>query len=209
VPVKAFAQEQRLPVGETGNVARTDALDRKPRAGLDVDFERGATEPVEQQPPERLETIITGNPEADQDLQLALGLEVGAAGTAVELVLQFRQRVLIELRLAQLQHGLDRRDNPVPTRFRQQRGVIALRLIGIRPSQIDKLRPTDVEQARTREIFARRDHLVGGICVREVFGLVDQNDPAGHAGPFRMTMAALSRSRPRWITRSNAVHGTA
>ena len=39
--------------------------------------------------------------------------------------------------------------------------------------------------------------------------LVNQDDPAGHAAPFRMTMAALSRSRPKWITRSNAVHGTA
>src|SRR5215470_5199090 len=92
---------------------------------------------------------------------------------------------------------------------RQQRGVVALRLIGVGPCQIDELRPSHVEQARAGEILARRNHLVRRLSVGEVFGLVDQNDPAGHACPFRMTMAALSRSRPRWVTRSNAVHGIA
>src|SRR5215471_13277054 len=77
------------------------------------------------------------------------------------------------------------------SRFRQQRGVVALRLIGIGARQIDELRPSHVEQARTGEILARRDHLVGGLSVGQVFGLVDQNDPAGHEGPFRMTMAAI------------------
>ena len=198
-----------LAVGQPRDVARTDALDREPGAGLDVDLQRRAAEPVEQQPPELLEARVAGDAEADQELELALGLVVGAAGTAVELVLELGQRVLVELGLAQLQHGLDARHHPVPARLRQQRRVVALRLVGVGARQVDELRPPHVEQARTREILARRDHLVRGIGVGEVFGLVDQNDPAGHEGPFRMTMAALSRSRPRWVTRSNAVHGTA
>src|SRR5207245_535125 len=77
----------------------------------------------------------------------------------------------------------------------------------IRPN--DELRPSHVEQAPTGEILARRDDLVWGLGVGKVFRLVDQNDPAGHERPFRMTMAALSRSRPKWVTRSNAGHGTA
>ena len=207
--VQRFPQERRLAIGEPGDVARADAVDREPRAGLHLHFERRTAEPVEQEPAERFETGVAGDAEADQQLELAFGLEVGAPGTAVELVLELRQRVLVELGLAQLQHGLDGRHDPVAARLRQQRSVVALRLIGVGARQIDELRPSHVEQARTREVLARRDHLVRRIGVGEVFGLVDQNDPAGHACPFRMTMAALSRSRPTWITRSNAVHGTA
>ena len=177
--------------------------------GSTIDLERRAAEPVEQQPAERLEALVARDAEADQELELALGLEIGAARTAVELVLELGQRVLVELRLAQLEHGLDRRHHAVAARLRQQRGVVALRLVGVGARQIDELRPPHVEQARTREILARGDHLVRGLGVGKIFGLVDQNDPAGHGGPFRMTMAALSRSRPKWITRSNAVHGTA
>ena len=209
VTVQRLAQEARLAVGEAGDVARPDALDRQPGAGLDIDLERRAAEPVEQQPPELLEALVAGDAEADQELELALGLVVGAARAAIELVLELRQRVLVELGLAQLQHGLDRRHHPVAARLRQQRGVVALGLVGVGARQVDQLRPAHVEQARTGEILARRDHLVRGLSVGKVFGLVDQNDPAGHEGPFRMTMAALSRSRPTWITRSNAVHGTA
>ena len=117
--------------------------------------------------------------------------------------------MLVELGLAQLQHGLDRRHDPMPARFGKQRGIVSFRLIGIGARQIDQLGTPDIEQARTSEIFARGDHLVRGIGVREVFGLVDQNDPAAHEDPFRMTMAALSRSRPTWSTRSKAAHGTA
>ena len=207
--VERLAQEARLAVGETGDVARPDALDREPGAGLDIDLERRAAEPVEEEAAELLEALVAGDAEADQELELALGLEVGAAGAAVELVLELGERVLVELGLAQLEHGLDRRHHPVPARLRQQRGVVALRLVGVGARQVDELRPPHVEQARTGEILARRDHLVRGLSVGQVLGLVDQNDPAGHEGPFRMTMAALSRSRPTWITRSNAVHGTA
>ena len=179
-------------------------------AGLDDHLQRRAAEPVEQQPPERFEARVAGDAEADQQLQFALGLEIGPAGAAVELVLELRQRVLVELGLAQLQHGLDRRHHPVAARLRQERGVVALRLVGVGARQVDELGPADIEQARTREIFARRDHLVRGLGVGEVLGLVDQNDPAGHReGPFRMTIAALRRSRPKRVMRSNAAQGTA
>ena len=184
-------------------------LDRQPGRRARHDLERRAAEPVEQQPPELVEALVAGDAEADQQLELALGLVVGAARAAIELVLELRQRVLVELGLAQLQHGLDRRHHAVAARLRQQRGVVALRLVGVGARQVDQLRPAHVEQARTGEILARRDDLVRGLGVGKVFGLVDENDPAGHEGPFRMTMAALSRSRPKWITRSNAVHGTA
>src|SRR5262249_16522093 len=209
VLVERLTQEGRFAVAEPRDVARADAFDRGPSASLDVDFQRRATEPVEQQPPERFEARVGGDAEADQKLELALGLEVGPARTAVQFVLELRPRMLLELRLAQPQYRLDRADRPVAPRCGEQRGVVSLRLIGIAGRQIDEFRPSHVEQARTGEMLARRDHLVGGLSVGQVFGLVDQNDPAGHEGPFRMTMAALSRSRPRWVTRSNAVHGTA
>src|SRR5215510_1438310 len=209
VLMERLAQEGSLAVGEPGDVARTDPIDREPGAGLYGHLQRRAAEPIEQEPPELLEARVAGDAEADQQLGLALGLVVGAPRAAIELVLELGQRVLVELDLAQLQHGLDIGHDAVPARLRQQRGIVAFRLVGVGSRQVDELRPSHVEQARTGEIFARRDHLVRGFGVRKVFGLVDQNDPAGHEGPFRMTMAALSRSRPRWVTRSNAVHGTA
>ena len=209
VLVQRLAQERSLAVGEPGDVARANALDREPVTGLDDHLQRRTAEPVEQDASERFEARIAGDAEADQELDLALGLEVGPARTAIELVLELRQRVLVELGLAQLQHGLDVRHHPMPARLRQQRGVVALRLVGIGSRQVDELRPSHIEQARAGEVFARRDHLVGGVGVGKVPGLVDQNDPACHERPFRMTIAALSRSRPRRVTRSNAVHGTA
>jgi hypothetical protein len=209
VRMQRFAQERGFAVGEAGDVARPDALDRQPCPRLDDDFERRAAEPVEQQAPERFETLIAGDAEADQELELALELEVGPPGAAVELVLELGQRVLVEFGLAQLQHGLDGGHHPVTARLRQQRGVVALRLVGVGARQIDELGPPHVEQARTGEVFARRDHLVRGVGVRKVLGLVDEDDPAGHEVPFRMTIAALSRSRPKRVIGSNTVHGTA
>ena len=210
VLVQRLAEERRLAVGEPGEVARPDAVDREPRARLDRDLERRAAEPVEQQAPERLEARVARDAEADQQLELAFGLEVGPAGAAVELVLELGQRVLVELGLAQLQHGLDRRHHPVAARFRQQRGVVALRLVGIGARQIDELRPAGVEQLGTGEVLARRDHLVRGVGVGQVLGLVDQNDPAGHwGGPFRITTAARRSSLPNRLMRANSWAGTA
>ena len=79
--MQRLAQERRLAVGEAGDRAHADALDRVARAaGVDGDLECRAAEPVEQETPERLETRVAGDAEADQQLELALGLEIGAAG---------------------------------------------------------------------------------------------------------------------------------
>ena len=75
--VQQFAQERRLAVGEPRDVARADAVDGEPRARLDVHFQCRTAEPVEQQPPERFESRIAGDAEADQKLELGFGLEVG------------------------------------------------------------------------------------------------------------------------------------
>src|SRR6202008_2265014 len=99
--------ELAFAVGEPGDGARADAIDRETGARLDDHFQRRAAEPVEQQPAERLKALVAGNAETHQELELAFGPEVGAAGATVELVLEFRQRVLVELLLAQLQHGFD------------------------------------------------------------------------------------------------------
>ena len=130
--VQGLAEEFGLAIGKAGNAARADAVDGQPlAAGFDNDFERRTAEPVEQQPAEGLEAVVARDPEADQQLDLALGLEIRLAGAAVELVLELRQGMLVELGLAQLQHGLDRRHHPMPARFGEQRGVISLRLVGV------------------------------------------------------------------------------
>ena len=157
-------------------------------ARLDDHFQRRAAEPVEQQPAERLEAVVAGDAEADQELELAVGLEIGAPGAAVQLVLEIRQRVLVELLLAQLQHGLDGRHHAMAARLGKQRGVVALRLIGVGAGEIDELRPAHVEQARPRQILARGDDLVRGLGVGQIAGLVDEDDPAGHGRvPFQST----------------------
>ena len=181
VLVQRFVKERDLAIGEPIDGARPDALDAQPVSGLDRDFQRRAAEPVEQQAAEGVETIVTRNAEADEKLEFALRLEIRLAGAFVEFVFQFRQRVLVEFGFAQLQHGLDGRHHAVPARFRKQRRVIALGLVIVGARQIDELRPAGIEQARAREIFAGCDHLVGGIGVREVLGLIDENDPTGHA----------------------------
>src|SRR3954466_6299713 len=90
-------------------------------------------------------------------------------------------------------------------RLRKERGIVALRLVRIGPRQVNELGTRRVEQARARQVLARRDHLVRGVRVRQVLGLVDQNYPAGHWLPFRMTRATASRSRPEWVERSAPV----
>ena len=188
VVVQRFAEELAFAIGEPGDGARPDAVDRQPRARLDDHFKRRAAEPVEQQAAERLETLVAGDAEADQELELAFGLEVGAPGAAVEFFLEFRQRVLVELLLAQLQHGLDGRHHAVAARLGEQRGVVALRLIGVGAGEVDELRPRHVEQARARQILARGDDLVRGLGVGQVAGLIDKDDPASHGRvPFRST----------------------
>ncbi len=204
VIVQRLAEELAFAVGEPGDGARADAVDRQPGARLDDHFQRRAAEPVEQQPAERLEALVAGDAETDQELELAVGLEVGAPGAAVELVLEIRQRVLVELLLAQLQHGLDGRHHAVAARLGEQRGVIALRLVGVGAGEVDDLRPPHVEQARPRQILARGDDLVRGLGVGQVAALVDKDDPAGH-GRVPFQSPALCKVRP--IMRSKS--GTA
>ena len=173
-------------------------------ARFDDHFQGGAAEPVEQQTTERLEAAVPSEAETDKQLEFAIGLEVGAAGAAVELFLEVGQRVLVELLLAQLQHGFHGWHHAVAARLGQQGGVVALRLIGIGAGEIDELRPPHVEQARAREVLARGDDLVRCLGVGQVAGLVDEDDPAGHGRvPFWST--AISGSRP--IMRSKS--GTA
>ena len=204
VIVQRLAEKLAFAVGEPGDGARADAVDRQPRARLDDHFQRRAAEPVEQEPPERLEARIAGDAEADQELELAFGLEIGAPGAAVELFLEFRQRVLVELLLAQLQHGLDGRHHAVAARLGEQRGVVAFGLVGVGAGEVDDFRPPHVEQARSRQILARGDDLVRGLGVGQVAALVDKDDPAGH-GRVPFQSPALCKVRP--IMRSKS--GTA
>ena len=52
------------------------------------------------------------------ELEFAFWLDVGSAGAALELVVKFRQGALVKLRLPQLQHGFDGRDDAVTARLR-------------------------------------------------------------------------------------------
>src|SRR5215510_7756430 len=207
--MQRLAEEFALAVGQAVDIAGPDPLDGEPSPRLHDDFERRAAEPVEQQPAKWLKALVADDPETDQELELTLRLQVGAAGAAVELVLQLRERMLVELRLPQLQHGLDRRNYAVAARFGKQRRIVALRLVGIGAREVDELGPPHVEQAWTGEIIARRDDLVGGLGVGKILGLVDQNDPASHGEPFRVTAAGQKDPRARRAMRARAVMPTA
>src|ERR1700724_2649625 len=83
MPMQGLAQETRLSVGEPGERAHADAVDRVPGgAGIDAHLQGRAAEPVEQEPPERLEALIAGDAEAHQQLEFAFRLEIGGAGAA-------------------------------------------------------------------------------------------------------------------------------
>ncbi len=152
--------------------------------GLDRDLQRRTAEPVEQQATEGVEAIVARDTEADQKFEFAFRLEVGLARAFVELVFELRQRMLVKFRFAQFQHGLHGRDDAMTARLGKERGVIALGLVIVGARQIDELRPADIEQPGASEIFAGRDHLVRGVGVGKVLGLIDENNPAGHArGP--------------------------
>src|ERR1041384_210781 len=98
--VQGLAEEFGLAIGKAGNAARADAVDGQPlAAGFDNDFERRTAEPVEQEPAERLEALVSGNAEADQELEFAVTLKVGAARAAIQLFLKVGERMLVELLL--------------------------------------------------------------------------------------------------------------
>src|SRR5262245_13187076 len=90
-------------------------------------------------------------------------------------------------------------------RFGEQRRIIALRLVGVGARKVDELGTPHVEQARTGEVVARRDDLVGGLGVGKILGLVNQNDPASHGAPFRVTAASRERPLARRIMHAGAV----
>jgi hypothetical protein len=75
-------------------------------------------------------------------------------------------------------------------RLGQQRGVIAFRLIGVGAREVDELGTAHFEQPRARQILTGGDHLVRRLGVRQIAGLVDEDDPAGHG-------RVPSGSRPR------------
>src|SRR5262249_14549405 len=132
------------------------------------------------------EPVVARDAEANQELELTLALKIGAPGAFVQLFLEIGKRVLVQFLLAQFQHGLDRRHHAMAARLGQERGVIAFRLIGVGAGEIDELGPPGFEQARPREVFACGDDLVRGLCIRQVAGLVDEDDPAGHGRvPFK------------------------
>src|SRR5258705_6958206 len=97
VLVQRLAEELALAVGQPVDIAWADALDGEPGAGLHDDFERGASEPVEQQAAEWLEPRVARKPETDQELQLTLRLQVGAAGAAGGPVPANREGLLVRV----------------------------------------------------------------------------------------------------------------
>ena len=191
VVVQRLAEELGFAVGEPGDGARADAVDRQPGAPVStITSSAGQRNQSNSRRPNGSKRSIARDAEADQQLELAFGLEIGAPGAAVELVLEIGQRVLVELLLAQLQHGLDGRHHAVAARLGKQRGVIALRLVGVGAGQVDELGPSHVEQARPRQVFAGADDLVRGLGVGQIAGLIDEDDPAGHGRvPFRSRAA--------------------
>src|SRR5215472_13428731 len=117
--MQGLADEFGFAIGKPCYRARPDAVDRQPfAAGLDNHFERRTTEPIEQQPAERLEALVAGDAEADQELELALALKVGAPGAAVQLLFEIGKRVLVELLLAQFEHSLNGGHNAMAARLR-------------------------------------------------------------------------------------------
>ena len=143
-------------------------------------------------------------PKQTRSLNSPSGWNSARRAQRLKFVLEIGQRVLVELLLAQLQHGLDGGHHAMAARLGEQRGVVALGLVGVGAGEVDDFRPPHVEQARPRQILARGDDLVRGLGVGQVAALVDKDDPAGHRRvPFQSP--ALCKVRP--IMRSKS--GTA
>ena len=181
VPMQARAEEFRLFRPELGERPGAQPVDLPALAGRDGDFDRRAAVPVEQQPAEGLETLILGEAEAEQKVEGRILRRVRLGRRGGQRLLQFRQRLLVEFELAQIEHRLDGRDHPMPARFGKQGGVIALGLVVVGARQIDDLRPPKPgEQFRARQIVAGGDDFVRRVGVGKVARLIDQNDPAVH-----------------------------
>ncbi|ESZ54201.1 hypothetical protein X729_29400 [Mesorhizobium sp. L103C131B0] len=94
-----------------------------------MNLKRRSAEPVEQQLGEAVPDLRRSDAEEDADFLRENASEILAA--FVERQLQFRQRVLVELALGQVDHRLDRRDDLVAARTGEQRGIIAAALVGV------------------------------------------------------------------------------
>src|SRR5262249_32808399 len=103
-----------------------DGMEGKAGGGIGDKLEGRTAEPVEEEAPERFKALIAGKPKTDQELELRLRLEIGAPGAAVELVFELGERVLIELRFPQFEHGFNRRHHPMAARLSKERGVVTL-----------------------------------------------------------------------------------
>ena len=97
-----------------------EPLDLRPAAVLDGHFQHRAAEPVEEQPAEAVEAAVVDRAEIDQDA-VRHGLVVGGGERLGEGVVELGQRLGVELPGAEIDHGLDRRDDAVAARLGQQR----------------------------------------------------------------------------------------
>ena len=181
VAMQALVEEFRLVRPELGERPGAQPVDLPPLAGRYGDFDRRAAVPVEQEPAESLEAGILDEAEAEQEVEGGVLGRLRLERRGGQRLLQLRQRLLVELELAQIEHRLDGRDHPMAARLGEQGSVIALGLVVVGARKIDDLRPSEPgEQFRPRQIVARRDDLVGRVGVGEVARLIDENDPAGH-----------------------------
>ena len=172
-------QEPRLLVGAHARQRQQrDLADRRPlRAFADGDLQRRRAEPVEQELGEAVPGLRRADAEEDRDARRKGAAEILAA--LVERHLQFRQRMLVELRLRQVDHRLDGRNDPVAARAGQQRGIVAAALVAVIVGKVDHLRPLPAKQRRVRQIVAVGDDLVRCRDLIEIALPSRQYDP-GH-----------------------------
>ena len=182
--MQRVAKKLGLLRAELGERPRAQAVDLPALARRDRHLERRAAVPVEQQPAERLEARVLAEAEAEQQIEGRRLVGAGAMGGGGERLLQVGQRLLVELAFAQLEHGLDVRDDAVAARLGEQRRVIAVRLVVVGARQVDDLgAPAGREQLRPREIVAGGDDLVRRLGVGKIARMVDENHPAVHGVP--------------------------
>ena len=203
VLVQRAAKEFRLLGAELGERPRAQAVDLPALSRRDGHLDRRAAIPIEQQPAERLEARILGEAETEQQIEGRHLVGVGAARGEIERLLQVGQGVFVELVLAQFEHRLDGRNDAVPARLGQQRGVIALGLVIVGARQVDDLgAPAGREEFRPRQIVAGGDDLVRRIGVGKVAQMIDEYDPPVHSAP------AGAASRRNAGSRSEAIMWT-
>ncbi len=163
-------------------------IDAHWRVFADGDLQRRRAEPVEQQLGEAVPGLRRADAEEDRDARRKGAAEILAA--LVERHLQFRQRMLVELRLRQVDHRLDGRNDPVAARAGQQRRIVAAALVAIIVGKVDHLRPLPAKQRRVRQIVAVGDDLVRCRDLIEIALPSRQYDP-GHLIDSRQNGDAL------------------